>query len=500
MPVLDEAALARAAAAGDGQAFATLYDEYEGKIFNFCLRLVGTREDAADATQDAFVKVLQRLPKLPEDRELNFGAYLFTAARNASYDLIGRRKRADPVDLIPEAGARPLSGDERGDLYIDPERVAMLGALQESVQAANARLPERQREVLALREVEEMSYDEIAEIMDMNRNAVAQLISRARIKLRDELRGTALASVAVTGSDCARALPLIAMRQDGQLSDLAEIDWLDAHVAGCPTCKVATEAMQEAGMSYRAWAPVLPVIWLWKSTAAKAAELTGSDWSDLLDRPRELRTGASDSGVGTGAGVGAGAGAGAGGGFRDLFNGRRVAGAVFVSLFALLTLGAVVLSHEETPPASAINAADTSLQTGSTGTTATTPAGHKTKKVVVTHVHTTASGATITTQESVIVPVNDAPKKTTHHTTSGSHTTTTTVTTVATTAPAAPTPVSTPAPATTPPPDTTPTETVSIYTMPAPPPTTTLQGPPTQTGPPTTTGPPTNCRRPPCPQ
>src|SRR3954451_12890676 len=101
----DEATLARAAAAGDGQAFATLYDEYEGRIYNFCLRLVGRPEDAADATQEAFLKVLQRLPKLAPERELNFGAYLFTAARNASYDMIGKRKRADPVDLIPETGA-----------------------------------------------------------------------------------------------------------------------------------------------------------------------------------------------------------------------------------------------------------------------------------------------------------------------------------------------------------------------------------------------------------
>ena len=84
MATLDEARLARAAAAGDGQAFAALYDEYEGRIYNFCLRLVGGPEDAADATQDAFLKVLQRLPNIPPDRELNFGAYLFTAARNAS--------------------------------------------------------------------------------------------------------------------------------------------------------------------------------------------------------------------------------------------------------------------------------------------------------------------------------------------------------------------------------------------------------------------------------
>lgn len=277
----DESALARAAAAGDGAAFATLYDRYESRIFNFCLRLLGSRDDAADATQDAFLNVLRRLPEL-EGRELNFSAYLFTAARNASYDLIGKRRRAVPTDEVPE----PSRAQEPGEVEGDPERAAMLSSLQADVREANARLPERQREVLALRELEHLSYDDIAEIMESNRNAVAQLISRARIKLRDELRGTALASIPVSSPDCERALALIAMRQDRQLDDAGDRAWLAEHLAGCDTCPMAQEAIQEAGISYRAWLPILPAAWLWQATAAQAAELVGADWSHLV---RELR-------------------------------------------------------------------------------------------------------------------------------------------------------------------------------------------------------------------
>jgi DNA-binding CsgD family transcriptional regulator len=144
-------------------------------------------------------------------------------------------------------------------------------------------LPERQREALALRELEELSYDEIAEIMDMNRNSVAQLISRARISLRDELRGGALASIAVSSPECERALPLIAMRDDGQL-DVESDDsaWLDGHMSSCHTCRLGLEAMQEAGTSYRAWTPIAAAPWLFKETLAKAAELTGSDWSETI--------------------------------------------------------------------------------------------------------------------------------------------------------------------------------------------------------------------------
>jgi RNA polymerase sigma-70 factor, ECF subfamily len=284
----EEERLARAAAGGDGGAFATLYERYERRAYNLAYRLTASEDDAADAVQDAFVKVLRRLPKL-ESRELAFGSYLFTATRNASYDLMQKRKRAEPSDAIPEA-AVPIGaaagggfGLDPGDPHEDPDRKLLLESQQEEIRAANERLPERQREALALRELEDLSYDEIAEIMDMNRNSVAQLISRARLKLRDELRGGALASIAVSSPECERALPLIAMRDDGQL-DVAGDDatWLDGHLSGCHTCRLGVEAMQEAGTSYRAWAPLAAAPWLFEETMAKAAELTGSDWSETI--------------------------------------------------------------------------------------------------------------------------------------------------------------------------------------------------------------------------
>jgi RNA polymerase sigma factor (sigma-70 family) len=356
---LDEVRLARAAAAGDGQAFARLYDAYEGRIYTFCFRLVGNEQDAQDAMQDAFLKVLQRLPSL-QDRELNFGAYLFTAARNASYDVIGRRKKADAVDEIPEAGARPVYGDA-SPLDLDPERTAMLGSLQESVRGANERLPERQREVLALRELEELSYDEIAEIMDMNRNSVAQLISRARIKLRDELRGSALASVATSSADCERALPLISMRQDGQLKSDEDRAWLAAHIDGCDTCKVSVDAMEEAGISYRAWTPVVPAAFLFRETMAKAAELTGSDWT-AIGRPGSDGGGdagsADDGGAAPGGGSSGGtttvlAGVGAAATEVVEEDGRRRRGLFAALLAAVLLIGggsvALVVGSDDPP-------------------------------------------------------------------------------------------------------------------------------------------------------
>ena len=155
----------------------------------------------------------------------------------------------------------------------------MLGSLQEQVRAANARLPERQREVLALRELEELSYDEIAEMMDMNRNSVAQLISRARIKLRDELRGSALASVAAATPDDERAAGLIAERMDGELTDDEDRAWLEEYLRDNERGRAMVECMLEAGTSYRAWLPIVPAIWLRDAAIAKAAESVGADWS-----------------------------------------------------------------------------------------------------------------------------------------------------------------------------------------------------------------------------
>jgi RNA polymerase sigma factor (sigma-70 family) len=263
--------LARRAAAGDGAAFATLYDRHERRAYNLCYRITGSVDDAADATQETFLRVLERLPSL-EDRELNFGSYLLTAARHASYDAIKRRRRATPTGEIPDS-AVPVAGGEEVE---GPERQALRAVHQEQIRIANEGLPPRQREALALRELEELSYDEVASAMGMNRNSVAQLISRARINLRDGLRHGALGAIPAATPDCESALPLLALAQDDALDDEARSAWLASHLVGCATCRVRVEAMEEAGAAYRQWLPLVPVLWLRDAAVAHAAERTAS--------------------------------------------------------------------------------------------------------------------------------------------------------------------------------------------------------------------------------
>jgi RNA polymerase sigma factor (sigma-70 family) len=273
---LDDGELARRAIAGDGTAFAELYDRHERRVYGFCVRMLGSPHDAADATQETFVRVLKRLPSL-EGRDLNFVAYVLTCARHACYDAIESRRRAEPVADHDEQPASSL--DE------DPERAALLDATRKQVMRANEALPARQREVLALREVEELSYEQIGELMELNANAVAQLISRARLKLRDNLRGTALESIAPSSPECDRALPMLAALKDGERSVLG--DWLDEHLAECETCRLRREALAEAGSSYRAIAVIVPLVWLRQATIARAAQSVGADWSEVASSPRD---------------------------------------------------------------------------------------------------------------------------------------------------------------------------------------------------------------------
>jgi hypothetical protein len=126
----------------------------------------------------------------------------------------------------------------------------MDGTAQLGVESATARLPERQREALELRERGGLTYEEIAVRLGTSREAVPQLMAHARINLYDELHGTILASVAPS-PDCERALGLIAARQDGELEDVsAEATWLDRHLEDCGRCRRGVEEMGATPTAY----------------------------------------------------------------------------------------------------------------------------------------------------------------------------------------------------------------------------------------------------------
>src|SRR4051812_50182294 len=105
-----DADLAQAAGGGDGAAFAELYDRHGESVYSFCLRVVGSPHDAADATQETFLNVFLRLQDGGEPVR-NVRAYLLTAARHASLRVIERKRRGGGS---PDAGVEGASGAAGG--------------------------------------------------------------------------------------------------------------------------------------------------------------------------------------------------------------------------------------------------------------------------------------------------------------------------------------------------------------------------------------------------
>jgi RNA polymerase sigma factor (sigma-70 family) len=274
--------LVQEAAAGGGESYAALYDRYAEQVYNYCLRLTGSPDDAADATQDAFVNVLRRLQD--DDRPvLDFSSYLFAAARNESYALMRRRARTHPVDEPPELAGTMVAA-AAVDVETDPERSVLIQDSQEQVRQANAQLAPRHREVLALREVAGRSYDEIGQIMGISENAAAQLIWRARAKMKEALTAGAVASVVAATEDCETAQLLLNRLEDGEPITDEEQEWLDEHLDECGSCRAARGLIVEMGASYRMWAPVGVLAAMKPEMLTQAGAVVGADWSAIAGK------------------------------------------------------------------------------------------------------------------------------------------------------------------------------------------------------------------------
>lgn len=262
---LTDAQLGAEALRGDRDAFTALFARHESGIFNVAYRLTGSREDARDITQEAFLRVFARLDDL-RGRDVNLAAYLHRTARNLVYDRSeGRRRETPSAEIEAVAGADTA-------LAADPQLSALVGAQGDDVRAASARLPERHRLALALRELEGMGYDDIGRVLDITPGAVAQLLARARMGLRRELR---LEQVYVQAMEpgCRGRLGDIAALIDGELDpDRAHV--LTQHLELCPACRQARAAFEDAGRRYRAWLP-LPLLLGLGAETARAAEGRG---------------------------------------------------------------------------------------------------------------------------------------------------------------------------------------------------------------------------------
>ncbi|HZD00232.1 MAG TPA: sigma-70 family RNA polymerase sigma factor [Actinomycetes bacterium] len=161
---------------GDRAAFGQLVARHERRVYGLCLRVLGSREDAEDATQETFLAVLRRAASFRG--EAAFSTWLFRIAVNAATDQARRRGRARAVPLETEelAAAAPSGSDPSGAV---PDALA--------VQAALCRVPEDFRATLVLCDLYGFPHAQAAEILQIPVGTVKSRLFRARLALGEQL-------------------------------------------------------------------------------------------------------------------------------------------------------------------------------------------------------------------------------------------------------------------------------------------------------------------------
>lgn len=180
----EEQRLIRAAQAGDLDSFNQIVRLYETRIYNLCYRMLGDADAAADATQDTFISAFRHLSNF---RGGALKSWLLRIATNTCYDVLRTRKRRPSVSLDKE----PDDEGNRLDLP-DPgaslDELMLQQELSAAIQRGLAELPEDQRIVIILSDIQGLAYEEIAHITGVQLGTVKSRLSRARAKLRDILR------------------------------------------------------------------------------------------------------------------------------------------------------------------------------------------------------------------------------------------------------------------------------------------------------------------------
>ncbi|MCS6844405.1 MAG: sigma-70 family RNA polymerase sigma factor [Caldilineales bacterium] len=180
---MDEQALIQAACRGDLAAFNQLVLLYQGMAYNLAFRMLGDTEAAADATQEAFIKAYRNLGQY---RGGAFRAWVLRIVTNVCYDHL-RNLRRRPASSLEDMAVDAEHVGELVDPAEAPSDYALRQELGRVIQQAIARLPSPQRTVLILSDIEGLSYEEIAEVMQTSLGTVKSRLSRARAKVRDYL-------------------------------------------------------------------------------------------------------------------------------------------------------------------------------------------------------------------------------------------------------------------------------------------------------------------------
>ncbi len=190
--VTDDRALVAAAQGGDRTALDRLLRLHQPRIYAVCRRMARNDADALDATQDALIAIVRGLPRF--DGRSRFSTWAYRIATNTCLDELRRRKRRPELRLSDDGAATsrfdhagPIASDPPGGVDVTGDRVAERLA----VEAALERLPPEFRAAVVLRDLCQLDYAEIAEVLDVPIGTVRSRIARGRGQLADLLSPSA---------------------------------------------------------------------------------------------------------------------------------------------------------------------------------------------------------------------------------------------------------------------------------------------------------------------
>jgi RNA polymerase sigma-70 factor (ECF subfamily) len=186
LKVKDDFTLIRAIQSGDHNAFETLINRYQRQVANQIYMNMGNRDDVEDIAQEVFIRVYRSLPKFKFNS--SFFSWIYRITMNLCIDEIRKRKirRMLSLDFLAEDY---LDKSGVSDEVTTPSESVLLNEKKDIVRRAMQHLSKEHREILTLREYQDLSYDEIAETLGLTVQAVKSRIFRARSEIRNLLGG-----------------------------------------------------------------------------------------------------------------------------------------------------------------------------------------------------------------------------------------------------------------------------------------------------------------------
>lgn len=228
--MFSDAAIARRAAGGSQRAFAAIFERYHQDLFRYCAAILGNAEDAHDAVQNTMLKVLRALPG--EERELKLKPWLYRIAHNEAIDMIRARRDAVPVDAeaLTSTGGPAEAAEARGRLR--------------QLVSDIAELPASQRGALVMREMGDLSYDQIGEALQTSAAVARQTTYEARLGLRQMSEGREM--------PCREVMRAIS-DDDGRPLRRRDIR---AHLSHCEDCKALQAEISARRREFASLAPL----------------------------------------------------------------------------------------------------------------------------------------------------------------------------------------------------------------------------------------------------